>query len=486
VRIARRYLPDTLVLETRFRTATGTALLLDFMPPRGEASDLVRIVVGEEGEVAFRMELIVRFGYGATLPWVSRNDDGSLCAIAGPDMLVLRAGAATHGENFTTVSEFRVRAGERVPFVLTYASSHQPLPAPVDAEAALEAACAFWRDWSAASQVEGPYAPVMRRSLLTLKSMTFAPTGGLVAAPTTSLPEAFSGPRNWDYRFCWLRDATLTLLALMNAGHQDEAKAWVLWLRRAVAGAPKDLQIMYGIAGERRLLEWKAEWLAGYEGARPVRIGNAAHQQFQLDVYGELMDAFHQARRGGLVDADGWALERVVADHVAEVWRRPDDGIWEVRGGAHHFTFSKVMAWVAIDRAVCAVEDYGLDGPVDRWRKIREAIRADVLRNGRNPVTGAFQRAYDDPGMDASLLLVADVGFVAHDDPCFLATIAEVERQLVTPEGLVLRYDTRRVDDGLPPGEAAFLPCSFWLANAYAMTGRGDEARALFERLLAV
>jgi GH15 family glucan-1,4-alpha-glucosidase len=485
-KISRRYLPGTLVLETRFETPSGAARLIDFMPPRGEASDLVRIVEGESGEVAFDMELIIRFGYGVTVPWVSRTSDDSLCAIAGPDMVILRSGAPTKPRDLTTVSSFTVGAGERVAFALTYAPSHLQAPAPLDPQAALEATCAFWQAWSSASAVEGPYAEVMRRSLLTLKAMTYAPTGGLVAAPTTSLPEAFGGPRNWDYRYCWLRDATLTLLALMNAGHLDEAKAWVIWLRRAVAGAPADLQIMYGIGGERRLLEWQAAWLDGYEGSCPVRIGNAAHRQFQLDVFGELMDAFHQARRSGLVDASGWALERVVADHVAEVWAEPDEGIWEVRSGPHHFTFSKIMAWVAMDRAVSAVETHGLEGPLAHWREVRAAIRADVLEKGVNPKTGAFQRAYDDPRQDASLLLVADLGFVDHEDPLFLATVAQVERELLTPDGFVLRYDTSRVDDGLPPGEAAFLPCSFWLANAYAMTGRTEDARALFERLLGV
>lgn len=483
-KITRRYLPETLVLETRFETADGAARLLDFMPPRGEASDVVRIVEGERGAVAFEMELVIRFGYGAALPWVTRMADGALTAVAGPDMAILRAGAPTRGYGLTTVSSFTVAAGERVPFVLSYAPSHEPAPKPIDPDQALIATCAYWEAWAAESDVSGPYSALMQRSLLTLKAMTYRPTGGLVAAPTTSLPEAFGGSRNWDYRYCWLRDATLTLLALMNAGHEQEAEAWVAWLRRSVAGAPADLQIMYGITGERRLLEWQADWLAGYEGAKPVRIGNAAHRQFQLDVYGELMDAFHQARRAGLVSAAGWALERAVADHVAEVWRQPDEGIWEVRGRPHHFTFSKVMAWVALDRAIDAVEGHGLSGPTQHWRAARAAIRADVFARGVNSETGAFKRAFDDPSLDASLLLVAQVGFVAHDDPRFLATVAAIERELVTEEGFVLRYDTGRVDDGLPPGEAAFLPCSFWLVDAYAFTGRMDKARALFDRLL--
>jgi GH15 family glucan-1,4-alpha-glucosidase len=486
VQVTRRYLPDSLILETTFTTTAGVVVLVEFMPPRGETSHMVRLVVGRAGQVDMRMELILRFGYGAVTPWVTRLDDGALQAVAGPDMALLRTPVDIRGEDLTTVADFSIRAGVTLPFVLTYGPSHLPPPEAIDAHAALEATRRFWSDWSASSRVDGPYAAAISRSLVTLKAMTYAPTGGVVAAPTTSLPEAFKGSRNWDYRYCWIRDAALTLLALMNAGHPEEAKAWVTWLHRAVAGDPADMQIMYGIGGERRLLEWEADWLAGYEGARPVRIGNAAHKQFQLDVYGELMDTFHQARRGGLLDDSSWALEQAIVEHVANVWREPDEGIWEVRSGPDQFTFSKIMAWVVMDRAVKSVEIYGLDGPLESWRAIRDAIRTEVLDRGVDHATGAFKRAYDDPSLDASLLLIGDLGFVDHRDARFVATVAAIERDLVTPEGLVLRYDTRLAADGLPPGEGAFLPCSFWLANAFAMLERPEEARRLFERLLGL
>ena len=486
VRIGRRYEPDTLILETIFETATGVVALIDFMPPREKASDLVRLVVGRSGHVDMQMQLILRFGYGSAIPWVTRQDDGALKAVAGPDMAVLRTPVAIRGEAMTTVADFTVRAGETAPFVLSYGLSHRPVPRAIDPQAALEATRRFWTGWSARSEAQGPYAQAMKRSLLTLKALTYAPTGGLVAAPTTSLPEALGGGRNWDYRYCWIRDAALTLLALMEAGHFTEARAWARWLQRAVAGAPADMQIMYGLAGERRLMEWNADWLPGYEGAAPVRIGNAAHQQFQLDVYGELMDAFHHARRLGLLEESSWALERAVIDHVIKVWTLPDEGIWEVRGGPRHFTFSKVMAWVVLDRAVKGVEAYGLDGPVEDWRALRETIKAAVLANGFDAETGAFKRAYDDPTADASLLLIARLGLVSPDDPRFIGTVTAVERELLTPEGYVMRYDTYRVDDGLPPGEGAFLPCSFWLADAYVLLGRMEEATGLFERLLAL
>ena len=485
-RVTRRYEPDTLILETTFETETGTIALVDFMSLRGRDSNLIRSVVGKTGFVEMDMELILRFGYGATLPWVTRGDDGALKAVAGPDMVILRTPAPIRGEGLSTVARFTISAGETMPFVLTYGPSHRPVPRAVDPEAALQAKRSFWSRWAVRGKVKGPYAQPIQRSLLTLKALTYAPTGGLVAAPTTSLPEALGGTRNWDYRYCWIRDATLTLLALMNAEHFTEARAWVRWLQRAVAGAPDEMQIMYGLAGERRLMEWGADWLPGYEAAAPVRIGNAAHQQFQLDVYGELMDAFHQARRCGLVEDSSWALERAVVAHVATVWDQPDEGIWEVRSGPHDFTFSKIMAWVVMDRAVRAVEDHGLDGPVDEWRALRQTIKTSVLQNGLDAATGAFKRAYDDPSPDASLLLIGDLGFVAHDDPCFAATVAAVERELLTPEGFVRRYDSFRVHDGLPPGEGAFLPCSFWLADAYVMLGRIDDARRLFERLLGL
>jgi GH15 family glucan-1,4-alpha-glucosidase len=483
-RSSRRYRTDTLILETTFETATGKVVLTDFMPPRGRHSHLVRLVRGQAGAVEMEMQLVLRFGYGVAAPWVTRRRDGSLHAVAGPDRAVLRTPAPIRGEGLTTVAQFRVRAGETVPFVLSHSPSHRRAPPALDVDAALEATQKFWTGWSAQSQVDGAFGPALKRSLLTLKALTYAPTGGLVAAPTTSLPEFFGGTRNWDYRYCWVRDATFALVALMSAGHYDEARDWAKWLHRAVAGSPGDMQIMYGLAGERRLLEWSVDWLPGYQNARPVRVGNAAHQQFQLDVYGELMDAFHQARRAGLLDKSSWALERAVIDHVARYWDQPDESIWEVRGGRRHFTFSKIMAWVVMDRAVKAVEEQGLDGPVEEWRGLREAIRTDVLQRGYDAESETFRRAYDDPSLDASLLLIADLGFLAPDDPRFAGTVKAIERELVTPEGLVMRYDTRRVDDGLPPGEGVFLPCSFWLANAYVMLGRTADARRMFERLL--
>jgi len=484
VRVRRRYRPDTLILETTFETAGGTVEMIDFMPPQARGRHLVRLVVGKAGRVDMRMRLVLRFDYGVSAPWVTRHRGGALRAVAGPNMAVLRTPAPHRGDGLTTVSDLSVGAGDCVPFVLSFGASNKAAPARIDPQRSLADTHTFWTGWVKDCRVEGRYADVMRRSLLTLKALTYAPTGGIVAAPTTSLPEAFGGTRNWDYRYCWIRDATLTLLTLMNAGHFEEAKDWAQWLLRAAAGTPAEMQIMYGIAGERRLLEWEADWLPGYAGSAPVRIGNAAHQQFQLDVYGELMDAFHHARDAGLVDAPSWALQRAIVEHIGEVWREPDYGIWEVRSAPRHFTFSKVMAWVAVDRAVKAVEVHGQQGPVDAWRALRGEIRADILENGVNARTGAFKAAYDDDSADASLLLLADTGFAQPDDPHFAATVEAVERQLLTKEGLVLRYDTGRVEDGLPPGEATFLPCSFWLANAYATLGRHAEARRLFERVL--
>jgi GH15 family glucan-1,4-alpha-glucosidase len=484
-RATRRYRPDTLILETEFETDDGVVALIDFMPLRGHASDLVRLVEGRRGRVPMAMELVLRFDYGAVVPWVTRGDDGTLTAIAGPDLVVLRTPAPFEGRGLSTVSEFDAVAGETTPFVLSYGRSHLPPPAPIDPDRALAESEAFWTRWRGKAHGDGPYAEAISRSLITLKALTHTPTGGIIAAPTTSLPEQFGGPRNWDYRYCWIRDATLLLLALMSAGHTDEAKAWTHWLHRAVAGSPAAMQIMYGVTGERRLTEWTADWLGGYEGARPVRIGNAAHSQLQLDVYGELMDATHQARVNNLAGDDIWDLQVEIMKHVAEVWSRPDEGIWEVRSGPQHFTFSKVMAWVAVDRAVQDAERFGLPGPVDDWRALRQRIHADVCDKGFNRQTGGFQRAYDDPTADASLLLIAELGFVEAGDPRFVATVAAVERELLTRDGLLLRYDSHRTADGLPPGEGAFLACSFWLANAYLLLGRRDDAVALFERLLS-
>jgi GH15 family glucan-1,4-alpha-glucosidase len=485
-RVERRYRPGTLVLETEFTTEAGAVTVVDFMPPRTGLSDLVRLAVGRLGAVPMRVELILRFDYGAVVPWVSRLPDGALRAVAGPDMVVLRTPVPLHGEGLSTRGDFRVAEGETVAFTLTHAASHLAPPRAIDPAGALAETTAFWTDWSARCTPAGSWTEAMRRSLITLKALTYSPTGGIVAAPTTSLPERIGGERNWDYRFCWLRDATLTLLALMDAGYRDEALAWRDWLLRATAGSPEQLQIMYGLAGERRLPEWQVPWLPGYAGSRPVRVGNAAHGQLQLDVYGELIDALHQGRRQGLAgDGAGWALARSLLDRLAQVWREPDEGIWEVRGPRRHFTHSKVMAWVAFDRAVRSAEAWGLPGPVERWRAERAAIHADVCANGWDPRQGSFVQAYGSGQLDASLLLIPETGFLPADDPRVTGTVAAVERRLMR-DGLLLRYDTGEVSDGLSAGEGAFLACSFWLADAYVLMGRVAEAQALFERLLSL
>jgi GH15 family glucan-1,4-alpha-glucosidase len=482
----RRYRPGTLVLETDFETAEGAVTLIDFMPLRGEASDIVRLVVGRRGRVAMRTELVMRFEYGSIVPWVTRAEDRSLRAVAGPDMLALWTTVPVHGEDMHTVGDFVVTEGARVPFTLARSPSHLPPPPPIDPEAALADTEAFWRAWSDRCEPAGEWSEAVRRSLVTLKALTYRPTGGIVAAATTSLPERLGGARNWDYRFCWVRDATLTLLALMNAGYYDEARAWRDWLLRAVAGSPAQMQIMYGIAGERRLTEREVPWLPGYEGSRPVRIGNAAHGQLQLDVYGEVMDALHQARRDGLAaGAADWTLQRALLKHLGAVWREPDEGIWEVRGPRQHFTYSKVMAWVAFDRAVRDAEAFALEGPVEDWRRLRDEIHEDVCRHGYDPGLDAFVQAYGSRRLDASLLLLPVVGFLPPEDPRVRGTVAAIERHLVA-DGLVRRYDTAATDDGLPPGEGAFLACSFWLVDAYVLQGRTAEARRLFERLLAL
>jgi GH15 family glucan-1,4-alpha-glucosidase len=485
-RITRRYRGDTLIMETDFETADGAVTVIDFMPPRDQASDVVRIVVGRRGRVVMRTELVIRFGYGCAVPWVTRLEDGTLRAIAGPDMLHQRTPVELCGRNLTTVGDFTVEVGERVPFVLTYAPSCDPTPDPVDAEQALGDTERFWQDWIGRCKYDGPWSEAVRRSLVTLKALTYSPTGGIVAAATASLPEQLGGIRNWDYRFCWLRDSTFTLQALMNAGYYDEANAWRGWLLRATAGRPEQLQIMYGLAGERRLMEWEADWLPGYEGARPVRIGNAASTQLQLDVYGELMDALHQARRGGLGANDtGWQLQRSLLAHLETVWDQPDEGIWETRGGRQRFTFSKVMAWVAVDRAIKSAEQFAMDGPVERWKDLRRRIHQDVCANGYDRDMGSFVQSYGSKLVDASLLLLPVVGFLPAHDPRIAGTVAAVERQLLK-DGFVKRYDTGRVEDGLPPGEGSFLACSFWLVDAFVLQGRRDEATALFERLLAL
>jgi len=488
-RVERRYRRDTLVLETEFTAADGSAaVLMDFMPVRqGRAeSRLIRLVVGKRGTVAMRAEFIVRFGYGGWTPWVTRTENGDLLAIAGPDMLHLRTPVELRGERMTTVSDFAVSAGQRVPFVLTYIPSHLPIPEPEDAEEALQSTEAYWQSWSNTHRGEGPYAELITRSLITLKALTYAPTGGMVAAPTTSLPEQLGGSRNWDYRFCWLRDATLTLLALMNTGYYDEAKAWRDWLLRAAAGSPTEIQIMYGPTGERWLAEREVPWLSGYENSKPVRIGNAAADQLQLDVFGEVMDALHHARTGGLQPLEAaWEFQRALLAHVETVWREPDESIWEVRSGRQHFTYSKVMAWVAFDRSIKTVEAFGLDGQLEQWRRIRAEIHDEVCRRAFNSELCAFTQAYESDLLDASALLIPQVGFLPLDDKRIQSTVEAIERKLMR-DGFVLRYDSAAASDGLPPGEGAFLPCSFWLADAYVLIGRPAEARCLFERLMGL
>jgi GH15 family glucan-1,4-alpha-glucosidase len=485
-RVTRRYRDSTLILETRFETATGAATLVDFMPPRGKNSDLVRLIHGDRGTVSMRTELVLRFDYGRTVPWVTRLADQTLRAIAGPDMVTLRTPVALFGRDMRTVAEFDVAAGATIPFVLTYGSSFAPPPHAVDAQASLAETEKYWRQWAGRNTFGGDWSEAVTRSLITLKALTYPSTGGIVAAPTTSLPERLGGVRNWDYRYCWLRDATLTLLALMNAGYYREARAWRNWLLHAAAGAPSQLQIMYGLAGERQLTETELPWLPGYEESRPVRIGNAAHGQLQLDVFGEVMDVLHQARRGGLDSREeDWAFQLELLNHLGSVWNQPDEGIWEVRGARRHFTYSRVMAWVAFDRAIRAVEDFGLDGPVDRWRSLRKAIHADVCTHGYDRQRGSFVQSYESSELDASLLLMPTVGFLPATDPRIRGTIDAVERNLLV-DGLVLRYDSESGHDGLPAGEGAFLACSFWLADAYVMLGRLDEAQRLFEKLLGL
>ncbi len=485
----RRYAGDTLVLETTWETDDGVVRVHDFMPPRGKAPDVVRIVEGVSGRVEMRSELVARFDYGHVVPWVRRVEGGTRSVIAGPDALCFRTPAHTRGENMHSISTFAVEAGERVPFVLTWFPSHLELPEPIDPEQALTETHEFWTDWSGSCPAELPdeWRHVLKRSLIVLKALTYGPTGGIVAAPTTSLPEWIGGVRNWDYRYCWLRDATLTLLALLHADYADEAKAWRAWLLRAVAGAPADIQIMYGVGGERRLTELELPWLAGYEGSAPVRIGNAASEQLQIDVFGEVMDALYQARVHGLAfERPAWALQLTLLEYLERVWREPDEGIWEIRGERRHFVHSKVMAWVAFDRAVRTVETQALDGPVDRWRALRDEIHRDVCEHGFDAKLGSFTQSYGSQELDASLLLIPLVGFLPADDPKVRGTVEAIERTLVAG-GFVLRYRTEEGGvDGLPAGEGVFLPCSFWLVDCLELLGRHDDALELFERLIAL
>jgi GH15 family glucan-1,4-alpha-glucosidase len=485
-RVTRRYRPDTLILETQFEADDGAATLIDFMPFHGDHSEIVRLVIGTRGKVKMHTELVMRFGYGAVVPWVTRLEDGALRAIAGPDMVVLRTPIRLKGRDMTTMGEFAIGRGETIPLVLTYARSHEALPPAIDPTASLEATERYWQEWSTKCRPAGEWSQAVKRSVITLKALTYGPTGGIVAAPTTSLPEQLGGTRNWDYRFCWLRDATLTLLGAMHAGYYEEAQAWREWLLRAVAGSPDQLQIMYGIGGERRLAEWVADWLPGYENSAPVRIGNAAHTQLQLDVFGEIMDVHHQARRCGLsTNESGWDAQIKFLDHLAEIWKQPDQGIWEMRGAAQHFTYSKVMAWVAFDRAIKSAETFGLEGPLEKWRKLREEIYDEVCERGFDKTTGTFVQAYGSDQLDANLLLLPCVGFLPVTDQRIADTVAAIERRLVK-EGFVLRYSTEEVEDALPPGEGAFLACSFWLVDVYILQNRFDDAERLFRRLVAL
>jgi GH15 family glucan-1,4-alpha-glucosidase len=482
-RVKRRYREGTLVLETDFETDDGLVTVIDLMPPMTDVPEVVRLVVGKRGRVPMRMELVIRFDYGASVPWV-RHTEGGIVAVAGPDMLHLDTPIPVRGEDFRTVGSFTVAEGDHVPFIMSWHPSHMAPPKPMGHEQALAQTEKFWRAWSGKSRYNGHYREAVMRSLLTLKALTYAPTGGIVAAPTTSLPEWIGGVRNWDYRFCWLRDATLVLYALMYAGYREEAFAWREWLLRAIAGKPSQAQVMYGIAGERRLPEIELDWLSGYEGSRPVRIGNAAARQMQLDVYGEVMDALHLGRRLGLTPShEGWRLQRALMRFLETAWVEPDHGMWEVRGPPRHFTHSKVMAWVAADRAVKAVEMFGRQGPVDRWRALRATIHEEVCQRAFDPELNSFVQYYGGKMLDASLLLIPTVGFLPPTDPRVRGTVEAVERHLMR-DGFVARYTTHPKVDGLPPSEGAFLACSFWLADSYLLLGRERDARALFERLL--
>jgi GH15 family glucan-1,4-alpha-glucosidase len=480
----RRYRPGTLVLETEFETATGRATVIDFMP--AESANLVRIVTGQSGRVDFRTEFVVRFDYGATVPWVSRRPDGALDMIAGPERVVLRTPAALHGEDLKTVGELTVEAGESVPFVLSHGPSFEAVPRAIDAFEALERTDASWRTWSDRCPDVGPWTEAVKRSLITLKALTFAPTGGIVAAPTTSLPERLGGTRNWDYRYCWLRDATFTLLAFMHLGYYEEARAWRDWLIRAIAGSPSQIQIMYGVGGERWLPELTVDWLPGYEKSAPVRIGNAAYRQLQLDVYGEIADAMFQAIKGGMEPSSrAPQLRPVILDYLATAWRQPDEGIWEVRGGRQHFVHSKVMAWVAFDRAANDADGAASAEETRRWRSIADEIHAEVCERGFDRELGSFVQAYGSKQLDASLLLIPIVGFLPANDPRIRGTLRAIEDRLLIGGEFVMRYESEHTRDGLPPGEGAFLACSFWLLDNYILHGRHAEARKLFDRLLA-
>ena len=483
--VKRRYRPGTLVLETEFQTDTGCAAILDFMPP-ADGADLVRIVMGRSGRVDFRTEYVARFDYGATVPWVRRLYDGAINAVAGPERLVLRSPIALRGEDLKTVGDFTVEDGQSVAFVLSYGASFQSPPSAIDPFESLERTETFWRQWSDRCPKVGPWTEAVKRSLITLKALTYAPTGGIVAAATTSLPEQLGGVRNWDYRYCWLRDATFTILALMKLGYYEEARAWRDWLLRAIAGSPHQVQIMYGVGGERRLPELTLPWLKGYADSSPVRIGNAASDQLQIDVFGEIADAAFQTQKAGMAPAErGQTIRPLILEYLAEVWRQPDEGIWEVRGGRQHFVYSKVMAWVAFDRAAADAGVKGFHETGQRWRAIADEIHAEVCERGFDRDLMSFVQAYGVKRLDASLLLLPLVGFLPADDPRIRGTLRAIEQNLLIDNEFVLRYQSDNAGDGLPPGEGAFLACSFWLVDNYILQGRYEDAQRLFERLLA-
>lgn len=486
-RITRRYRPGTMILETDFETDEGAARLIDFMPIGGANSSIVRIVRGLRGSVPMCFELALRFEYGEVIPWVTRLRTAfGIRAIAGPSLVVLQSTVPVEGRDFTTAAEFTIGAGAEEVFILAHGPSHLPAPAVPDPEAALNSTHAFWDSWCRRGTYQGPWRDQVQRSLLTLKALTFAPTGGIVAAPTTSLPEQLGGARNWDYRYCWLRDATFVLLALMQAGYREEARAWSEWLRRSVAGSPGQIQTIYGLAGERRLTEWEAPWLAGYQGAKPVRIGNAAHTQLQIDIFGEVVDALYESSRGGLAPPrETWDLECAIVEHLMTLWKEPDESIWEVRGPRQQFTFSKVMAWVALDRIVKSAEGRGKVDRLDAWISLRDEIHATVCREGFSTAKQSFVQSFGSDALDASVLMIPLVGFLPATDPRMRSTVAAIERELMH-DGFVRRYLPHETEDGQTGSEGVFLACSFWFADNLAMQGRYDDAQAMFQRLLAL
>jgi len=487
VKITRRYRRDTLILETEFETPTGKVRLTDCMPQGSEVPTVIRVVQGLHGEVPMRMDLVLRFDYGSIVPWVTKDVFGSMRAIAGPDAVRVRSTVPLSGKDMKTVSAFTMKSGQKEEFVMTWFPSAQEHHTEIEnPDGEIDRTALWWRNWSSHCTYRGPYADVVKRSLITLKALTHQKTGGIIAAPTTSLPEGLGGSRNWDYRYCWLRDSTYTLYALLHSGYTEEARHWKDWLLRAVAGSPSQLNIMYGVRGERRLTEIELPWLAGYEGSQPVRQGNAAHNQLQLDVFGELMGAFHLSRQFGIEnDGVAWKLQRRITEFLETQWFKPDNGIWEVRGEPQHFVFSKAMAWLAFDRGIQAVECNGMKGPVERWTKIRDQIHAEICEKGFDPELGTFVQSYGSKALDANLLLLVNIGFLPPNDSRLVATVAAIQRDLMS-DGFVLRYKPQETEDGLPGTEGVFLACTFWLVDALILLGKRDEAKTIFERAIKV